>query len=77
MTDVSERDQNQEILDIMMKRLELGIETYGHGFRVHDDTREWGTEEDSWLEMALEEAIDGSLYLVAQLLRIRDKQRKV
>jgi hypothetical protein len=77
MSDVSERDQNPEILAIIRKRLELGIVNYGHGFRINDDTREWGTEEDSWLEMALEEAIDGSLYLVAQLLRIRDRQRKV
>lgn len=68
-------DQNKEILAIILQRLQIGIKTYGHGFRVHDDTRQFGTENDDWVEMALEEAIDGSLYLVAQLLRIRDSQR--
>ena len=72
---VLDANQNKEILAVILKRLQVGIETYGHGFRVHDDTRQFGTEDDSWVEMALEEAIDGSLYLVAQLLRIRDSQR--
>jgi len=73
--DVLNRDQNREILACILARLQVGIKSYGHGFRVHDDTRQFGTENDDWVEMALEEAIDGSLYLVAQLLRIRDSQR--
>lgn len=73
--EVLDRDQNREILACILQRLQVGIKSYGHGFRVHDDTRQFGTENDDWVEMALEEAIDGSLYLVAQLLRIRDSQR--
>ena len=75
MTSALERDQNREIVAVILQRLQVGIKSYGHGFRIHDDTRQFGTETDDWVEMALEEAIDGSLYLVAQLLRIRDSQR--
>ena len=36
--------------------MKLGLERYGHGLQIHDDTRQWGTKENSWAEMALEEA---------------------
>lgn len=50
-------------------RLDLGRERYGHGVRVNDDTTQWGTKTDSWLEMALEEIDDLAIYVAAQLCR--------
>ena len=73
-------DDNGEILDIIRERMEVGLERYGHGLRTADDTRQWGTKEDSWEEMALEAALDGMIYLAASILRItrarKEKQSK-
>tara|TARA_B100001094_G_scaffold174576_1_gene168801 strand:- start:704 stop:913 length:210 start_codon:yes stop_codon:yes gene_type:complete len=66
-------DQNKQILELITKRMELGQERYGHGVRVNDDTRQWGTKEDSWNEMALEEVLDGMIYMAAQIIRIMEK----
>ena len=64
----SQMDDNKEIirylvwlypfLDAIEARLAIGVETYGHGVRVNDDTTQWGTKRNSWLEMALEELDD-------------------
>ena len=64
-------DDNPEVIDLIEERMALGVERYGHGLRRHDDTRQWGTDADSWTEMALEEALDMAVYLCSQLLRIR------
>lgn len=50
-------------------RLDLGRERYGHGIRVEDNTTQWGTKTDSWLEMGLEEIDDLAIYIAAQLMR--------
>ena len=50
-------------------RLDLGRERYGHGIRADDDTTQWGTKTDSWLEMGLEEIDDLAIYVAAQLVR--------
>ena len=64
-------DDNTEIKKLLDERLAIGRKRYGHGIRVHDDTREWGTKENSWTEMGLEEVLDLSLYLAAQIIRLR------
>ena len=69
-------DDNGEILDIIKQRMEVGLERYGHGLRTADDTRQWGTAEDSWEEMALEEALDGMIYLAASILRITRARKR-
>ena len=51
-------------------RLDLGRERYGHGIRADDDTTQWGTKTDSWLEMGLEEIDDLAIYVAAQLSRM-------
>ncbi len=38
-------DDNEEILDIIKQRMEVGLKRYGHGLRTADDTRQWGTAE--------------------------------
>lgn len=73
-------DDNGAILRLLKKRypfeeairarLDLGRERYGHGIRVEDDTTQWGTKTDSWLEMGLEEIDDLAIYVAAQLSRM-------
>ena len=59
-------------LDAIVARLAIGVETYGHGVRVNDDTTQWGTKVDSWLEMGLEELDDLAIYVTAQYLREKE-----
>lgn len=68
-------DQNEEILEILKDRMKIGRERYGHGLRINDDTRKWGTKDDSWEEMALEEILDGMIYTCCAILRLK-KNRK-
>jgi hypothetical protein len=67
---MSMKDDNRAILDTIKERMKIGEKRYGHGIRIHDDTRQWDTEQDSWIEMALEEVLDLALYLAAQIHRI-------
>ena len=70
------KDYNAEILEMIQERMEVGKKRYGHGLRINDDTRQWGTGEDSWTEMGLEEVLDLSIYLSAQILRIQERERE-
>ena len=49
----------------LRQRLDKGKKEYGHGVRVRDDTRKYGTLKNSWREMALEEILDAMIYLAA------------
>ena len=68
---VLDADDNREIVALILKQLATGKKEYGHGFRVFDDTTQFGTEDDSWIEMALEEALDMSLYFAAAIIRLK------
>lgn len=63
-------DDNEEIMNLLRERLELGMSRYGHGVRVDDDTTQWGTKENSWEMMMLEEALDGMIYSAAAMIRV-------
>ena len=63
-------DVNEELIELIKGRMELGKKRYGHGVILNDDTTQYGTEEDSWLLMSLEEALDGAIYTAAALLRV-------
>jgi hypothetical protein len=63
-------DDNEEIMKLLRERLELGKSRYGHGVRVEDDTTQWGTKENSWEMMMLEEALDGMIYSAAAMIRV-------
>lgn len=65
-----QRDDNPEVLRLITNRMILGAERYGHGLRAFDDTRQWGTDIDSWTVMALEEVLDMTIYLAAEIVRI-------
>lgn len=67
-------DDNAEIMRLLEERLAIGRERYGHGVIVDDDTRNYGTADDSWETMMMEEALDGMIYAAAQLIRIRKRR---
>ena len=50
-------------------RLDIRRQRYGHGVRADDNTREWGTKRNSWLEMAEEELLDCVVYVIADYIR--------
>ncbi len=66
-------DDNEAILELIQDRMAKGRTEYGHGIRSADDTRQYGTVDDTWAEMALEEALDMTLYLAAELMRIKSR----
>lgn len=68
-------DDNEEIMKLLRERLELGKSRYGHGVRVDDDTTQWGTKENSWELMMLEEALDGMIYSAAAMIRVMRNKR--
>tara|TARA_R100000388_G_scaffold26926_1_gene21014 strand:+ start:4576 stop:4917 length:342 start_codon:yes stop_codon:yes gene_type:complete len=70
-----EADDNARIIEIIKERMAVGIERYGHGLRVEDDTRQWGTKQDSWVEMGLEEVLDNLIYVAAAMLRIENEKK--
>ena len=70
-------DNNEEIMDLLQQRLALGKERYGHGVRINDDTREFGTNDNSWETMMLEEALDGMIYAAAAMLRVKRARSNV
>ena len=57
-------------MDRIKARLEIGLDRYGHGVRVNDNTQSWGTKHDSWMEMADEELLDCMIYVVADYIRL-------
>ena len=59
-------------LELIIGRMALGRERYGHGVRPKDDTTQWGTRSNSWLEMAQEEIIDAIVYTCADYIRKED-----
>lgn len=69
-------DNNREIVELITERMKIGLERYGHGLRIGDDTRQWGTKEDSWEEMALEEILDGMVYTASAILRLKQKRNE-
>ena len=69
-------DDNSEIMKLLEDRLRIGKERYGHGVIVDDDTRKYGTNEDNWETMMMEEALDGMIYAAAQLIRIQRRRQQ-
>ena len=59
----------QSIGEQLTERLAIGMKRYGHGVIVNSDTRKWGTPENSWINMAIEEFLDAVIYVVADYIR--------
>ena len=68
------QDDNDEILEMLKSRLELGKARYGHGVVVDQNTKDFGTKDDDWELMALEEMLDGLIYTTASIIRYRRKK---
>lgn len=60
------------MFDLIIERLEIGKSRYGHGLRVNDDTTQYGTVKNSWLNMALEEYLDAYIYVLCDYIRNED-----
>ena len=56
-------DDNEEIIKLLKKRLELGKKTYDQGVRVNDG--------HDWEQEALEEVLDGLIYAAAAILKLK------
>ena len=59
----SSEDCNNEIVDMIMDRMEKGKVAYGHGL-IPDDGH-------NWVQEALEEALDLAIYLSTKLIQIK------
>ena len=64
-----------EFRRFLERRQRLGFAKYGHGVRREEDTRRFGTHEDSWWEMAQEEIGDAVSYVVCARLRAAGADR--
>lgn len=69
-------DDNDEIIELLKARLELGRSRYNHGVRVDDNVTDYGPVSNDWELMALEEALDGMIYSAAAIIRIQRKKAK-
>ena len=69
-------DDNKEIMKLLEDRLKLGKERYGHGVIVAEDTSKYGTKENDWELMALEEMLDGLIYTTASIIRYRRQKKR-
>ena len=69
-------DDNKEIMKLLEERLKLGKERYGHGVIVDEDTSKYGTNENDWELMALEEMLDGLIYTTASIIRYRRQKKQ-
>lgn len=56
-------DCNNEIVDMIMDRMEKGKVAYGHGLQPNDG--------HNWVQEALEEALDLAIYLSTKLIQIK------
>lgn len=59
-----------ELQSAIQERLKKGEKDYGHKIQIMDDTTTWGTTNNSWLEMAVEEIADAIIYVLTHYLRL-------
>ena len=62
-------DCNQEIISLVKSRMEKGRKEYGHGLLQNAGY--------DWVQEALEEALDLSIYLSAKLIEIKNEEAKI
>lgn len=74
---ISNEDDNKEIMSLIISRLKLSKKRYSHGVIIGDNTEKYGTNSNDWELMALEELLDGLIYLSAALIRKRREIREI
>ena len=62
-------DCNNEIINLVKSRMEKGRKEYGHGLLQNSGY--------DWVQEALEEALDLSIYLSAKLIEIKNAEEKI
>jgi hypothetical protein len=67
--DNDKSDCNEEIKALIAERMEKGKKAYGHGLMQNSGY--------DWVQEALEEALDLSIYLSAKLIEIKTSQSQV
>jgi len=67
----------ESVKEQLLERLDIGRKRYGHGVIVDSDTRKWGTPKNSWIDMAIEEFLDGIIYVVADYIRAGRQSHKM
>ena len=61
---------NNTLLENIQNRLDFGKNKYGHGLNIHDDMSNYTrSKKDSFLEMQMEEILDGIIYTSSGFLR--------
>jgi hypothetical protein len=70
IVEVCDKHLLSELTDAVRSRLEKGEKEYGHKIRIMDDTTTWGTKNNSWLDMAVEEIADAIIYVLTHHLRL-------
>jgi len=77
MSNKSEYTFNEKHIPVIITavndRLKLGKERYGHGVIVDTDTTKFGTPSNDLILMALEEMLDGLVYISASIIRLNRK----
>lgn len=63
-----DHDCNREIMRLIESRMEKGRKQYGHGLLQNSGY--------DWVQEALEEALDLSIYLSAKLIEIKNFEEK-
>ena len=58
---------NSEVISMIKERLEKGKREYNEELDIHDGR--------DWVEEALEEVLDGLVYLTAKLLQIKEREK--
>jgi len=64
--DLVDKGINEEVMNLIKERLEKGAYKYGGGIRVSDNR--------DWLQEALEEILDFSVYISAQIIIMQKKR---
>ena len=62
-------NNNKEIIDLIKERLEIGRKEYKQEIDIHDGR--------NWLIEALEEQLDGMVYLSAKILQIKERENMI
>ena len=62
--DLLDKDCNEEIKALIAERMEKGRKAYGHGLLQNAGY--------DWVQEALEEALDMSIYLSAKLIEVKN-----
>ena len=64
-------DCNEEIMELIWRRMQQGAVTYGHGLVQNDVARRHNLVEHDWLQESLEEALDMAIYLSAKIIEVQ------